>query len=101
MLLFDGSIRVFGYVALERSGENRIHNYPPNVMASNTYGPLAKAAKSNFVVGFYKEDGSYVYVDSSGQVVKFDYEGDRGVIEQWESLCSWLVSEIERQDRGG
>lgn len=98
MVLFNGSIRVLGYVPLERSGENRIHNYPPSVTASNTYAPLAKAAESNFLVGFYKEDGSYVYVDSSGKVVRFDYEGDRGVIAQWESLSSWLVSEIERQD---
>jgi len=100
MLLFNGSIRVLGYVPLERSGENRIHNYPPSVTSSNTYGPLVKAARDNFVVGFYKEDGSYVYVGSSGQVVRFDYEGDRGVIEQWESLYSWLVSEIERRSNG-
>jgi hypothetical protein len=100
MLLFSGSIRVLGYVPLERSGENSIHNYPPSVTASNTYGPLAKAADGNFIVGFYKEDGSYVYVDSSGQVVRFDYEGDQGLIGQWESLCSWLLSEIERQSKG-
>lgn len=100
MLLFNGSIRVLGYVPLERSGENRIHNYPPSVTASNTYGPLVKAAESNFIVGFYKEDGSYVYVDSSGQVARFDYEGDRGVIEQWENVSSWLISEIERQNSG-
>lgn len=100
MSLFNGSIRVLGYVPLERSGENRIHNYPPSVTASNTYSPLVKAAESNFIVGFYKEDGSHVYVDSSGQVVRFDYEADRGVIERWENVSSWLISEIERQNSG-
>ncbi|MGB5690398.1 MAG: hypothetical protein WBM45_14100 [Woeseiaceae bacterium] len=99
MLLFNGSIRVLGYVPLERSGENRIHNYPPSVTASNTYGPLTKAAESNFIVGFYKEDGSYVYADSSGRVARFDYEGDGRVIARWESVFSWLVSEIERLSR--
>jgi hypothetical protein len=100
MLLFNGSIRVLGYVPLTRSGPNRIHNYPPSVTASNTYGPLTKAAEGNFIVGFYKEDGSYVYVDLSGQVARFDYGGDRGSIGQWESLSSWLVTEIERLSKG-
>jgi len=100
MLLFNGSIRVLGYLPLELNGENRIYNYPPSVTASNTYGPLVKAAESNFVVGFYKEDGSYVYVDPTGQVVRFDYGGDRGVIGQWESPCSWIISEIERHNKG-
>ena len=96
MLLFNGSIRVLGYVPLKRSGENRIHNYPPSVTASNTYGPLFKAAERNFIIGFYKEDGSYVYVDSAGRVARFDYLGDQRVIAQWDSVCGWLVSEIEK-----
>ena len=98
MMLFSGAIRVLGYVPLDRDRKNTIHNYPPNAIASNTYSPLFKASKSNFIVGFYKDDGSYVHIDSSGRVVRFDYEGDKSVIDKWDSFSQWLVSEFGRLD---
>ena len=98
MILSNGAIRVFGYVPLVRDRENKIHNYPPSATASNTYPSLSRASGRNFIVGFYKDDGSYVYIDSSGQVVRFDYENDSSVINGWDSFSDWLVSEIERLD---
>ncbi len=96
MMLFNGAVRVFGYVPLDRDRENKIYNYPPSAMASYTYSSLSKASGQNLIVGFYKDDGSYVYIDSSGQVVRFDYENDNSPINKWDGFSHWLVSEIER-----
>jgi len=98
MILFSGAIRVLGYVPQDRDGKHHIHNFPPSVLSANMFAPLTKAAGGNFVIGFYKEDGSYVYIDASGRVVRFDYEGDNNLIEQWGSFSYWMESEIERLD---
>jgi len=96
MMLSNGAIRVYGYVPLNRDRKNKIYNYPPSVTASNTYAPLLKASDRNVIVGWYKDDGSYVYIDSSGRAIRFDYMNDSSIIDQWDDFSHWLVSEIER-----
>jgi hypothetical protein len=98
MMLENGAIRVYGYIPLNRDRKNEIYNYPPSVTASNTYAPLSKASGRNIIVGWYKDDGSYVYIDSSGRAVRFDYMNDGSVIDQWNGFRIWLISEIKRLD---
>lgn len=95
MLLFNGAIRVFGFVPLKRTAENTIHNYPPDIIAPNVSSRIKGLAPCELVVGWYKSDGSYVFIQEDGGVARFDALGDGKIMKSWSSFDSWLTSEIK------
>ena len=96
LIAFDGALRVFGYVPLNSPGPRSIRNYPPSITASNSYEELAKQVPGSLIVGWYKEDGSYVYLDTHGRARRFDYQGSGTNTFEWEGFDHWLQSEIVR-----
>lgn len=100
LLIFLDEIRVMGYVPLKRRGDTSIHNYPPSLMVPNVSARLKGLSDGAVAIGFYQIDGSYVAIEKSGLVVRFDAKGDAGAIQKWPDFDTWLISEISRLSEG-
>lgn len=90
LMLFNGEIRVFGYVPIERVAATKIHNYPPNILVSNE--SILKI--DLFAIGWYQSDQSNVFLLSDGKVVRVDEQGD--VMSTWYDIENWISNEILR-----
>ena len=101
LILFDGKLRVFGYVPAKLTEKFDIHNFPPNLIPTNTYKPLVKRANNCLIIGFYNEDGSYVYLDETGAVIRMAYPTAAREIRRWASFDDWIMSEAVRLNTNG
>ena len=99
MIVFHGHIRVFGYEPLKRRLESGIHNYPPSMSIPNTSVKIRGSNEGSFIVGWYKTDGSYVSIESEGNVLRFEPRDNGKVIQSWPSYYAWLISEIVNHNK--
>jgi hypothetical protein len=94
--VFLGQLRVFGYEPIIRQAAATVHNYPPNIIIPNKPGIVRGLSAKSLIIGFYEADGSYVSIDRNGKLVRFDALRDGRTQDTWESIDSWLTSEIQR-----
>lgn len=99
MLFFLGTIRIFGYMPEEREFDSGIHNYPPEVSIPNTSARIRGISDSDFVVGWYKEDGSYVYLDKKGTANRIKINDSVELLETWPDFETWLAAESKRLEQ--
>jgi len=94
LMVFSGALRVMGYTPLKRKADTHIYNYPSNIIVPNVTGRIKGLSHEALLVGFYKEDGSYVYLGEEGKAVRFDAKGNGDLLQEWPDFDSWLLSEI-------
>lgn len=94
MMIFSGSIRVFGYEPLERRFDSGIHNYPSSVSIPNISTRVRGSNEGSFIIGWYKADGSYVSIEHDGNVLRFKPRDDGKIIKSWPNFYNWLTTEI-------
>ncbi len=99
LMIFSGSMRVFGLVPLSRTADIHIYNYPSNVIVPNESARIKGITDSDFVVGYYAEDGSYAVIDGNGGVFRILPQSNDIDKEKWASFNDWLSSEILRLDK--
>lgn len=93
--LFNGCIRMRGYLPIKREYPVHPHCYPSNMIAYNT-NPLPAPGLS---FAFYKYDQSCCHLCDSGRVFRYHYGAIASVIDQWGSMTEWLDGEVSRLDR--
>lgn len=93
--IYSGYLSVLGFVPHKRKAEVHPHNYPGNILVSNVQGRIRGLKHNSVIVGFYKFDGSYVCVEESGKVFRFDANGDGKTIQEWPSFDTWIIFEIK------
>ncbi|WP_202802303.1 SMI1/KNR4 family protein [Rheinheimera nanhaiensis] len=98
LICYSGSLKVLGYIPKDRKHESHVHNYPSDAYIPNCSARLKGLRDKDFIVGFYKEDGSYALVNGEGLVERVSVKGDGKIIYQWENFDSWLSEEILRLD---
>jgi hypothetical protein len=94
LMLFSGAIRVMGYVPLNRRADRSVHNYPSHVVIPNVSARIRGLTHGAVIVGWYKEDGSYVSIEDDGRAIRFDARGHGGMLQEWPDFDTWLISEI-------
>jgi hypothetical protein len=94
LMVFSGAIRVMGFIPLHRKFDIHIYNYPSDIIVPNVSARVKGLSSTEVLVGFYKEDGSYVSIEECGRVVRFDAMGSGGLIKDWPDFDTWLSSEI-------
>ncbi len=98
MMIFSGTLRIFGYVPLKRKSDTSIYNYPSNIIIPNITARIRGLSEESIVVGFYKHDGSYVSLEDDGSVVRFEAAKSGRALGVWASFNEWLLSEFSRLD---
>jgi hypothetical protein len=96
MMIFSGAIRVLGFLPVQKKGEVTVHNYPSDIMVPNVSARINGLSHEDVVIGWYKEDGSYVVALESGIVTRYDVLGNGEEIQSWSDIDTWLVSEVTR-----
>lgn len=94
LMVFSGAIRVMGYTPLDRKSDTHIFNYPSNIIVPNVSARVKGLSSAEVLVGYYKEDGSYLSIEESGRAVRFDAKGSGNLIKDWPDFDTWLSSEI-------
>ena len=94
LMVFSGALRVMGYIPLKRKADAHIYNYPPNIIVPNVSSRVKGLPHGVLLVGFYKEDGSYVYLDEEEKAIRFNATGGGELIREWPDFDTWLSSEI-------
>lgn len=98
LICYSGSLKVMGYIPKDRKYESHVHNYPSDAYIPNCSARVKGMREKDFIVGFYKEDGSYALVNGDGFVERVSVKGDSKIISQWDNFDSWLTGEILRLD---
>ena len=95
MMIYSGSIRVMGYEKNYKFHSLAVYDFPPSILSRNVHARMKGLSDAAVIVGFYKEDGSYVSIEEDERVVRFDAQGDGGSIQEWRDFDTWLFSEID------
>jgi hypothetical protein len=96
MMIFSGSIRVLGFIPVQKKGEVTVHNYPSNILVPNVSARINGLTVGDVVIGWYKNDGSYVVAHEAGSVTRYDVLGNGEGIQSWTDIDTWFISEVTR-----
>lgn len=91
--LFTGSLRVLGYVPLNRRASTHPHNYPSTVIIPNVQARLRGITHEAVVVGWREEDNSYFAIERDGVVIRVG----SSPVESWPNFETWLTAVIRLQ----
>lgn len=98
LICYSGSLKVMGYVPEDRKYGLHVHNYPSDAYIPNCSARIKGMRDKDFIVGFYKEDGSYGLVNDEGIVERVSVKGDGEILSRWNNFDSWLTEEVFRLD---
>nr|WP_157828194.1 hypothetical protein [Paraglaciecola sp. MB-3u-78] len=93
LMIFSGSLRVLGYVPNDAL-DSGVYDYPSSILTPNVSARIDGLMEGDIVVGWYKNDGSYVVVKKNGEASRYDVLGTGEETQRWVDFDNWLASEI-------